>query len=384
MDYDIQKCGVKPYSNDISLYIHIPFCKSKCSYCNFCSFADKNDKIEQYLDALCKEIEYRAKELDCVNIQSIYIGGGTPSVLPEGSVTKIMQTVKKSFALKTDLSITIEVNPNSINKTKLSEYINNGINRLSIGLQSSDSSLLKLLNRPHTTQDFLNAINEAKSVGFKNISADMIIGIPTQTLKNVEETLDLLLSQDLQHISAYGLILEPNTPLYKQVKGGLLKQIDDDIQNLMYDTVLNKLKQAGFNRYEISNFSKPGFQSFHNLNYWRRGQYLGVGLDAYSFVHGLHWQNTDNLEDYLKDYTRKCNQENETIYTAKLETIMLGLRLDEGLDIDKFNKDFDTDFLKEYSYVLENLLNNKLVKIENGHLIICDMHISNSIISEFA
>ena len=384
MDYDIQKCGVKPYSNDISLYIHIPFCKSKCSYCNFCSFADKNDKIEQYLDALCKEIEYRAKELDCANIQSIYIGGGTPSVLPEGSVTKIMQTVKKSFALKTDLSITIEVNPNSINKTKLSEYINNGINRLSIGLQSSDSSLLKLLNRPHTTQDFLNAINEAKSVGFKNISADMIIGIPTQTLKNVEETLDLLLSQDLQHISAYGLILEPNTPLYKQVKGGLLKQIDDDIQNLMYDTVLNKLKQAGFNRYEISNFSKPGFQSFHNLNYWRRGQYLGVGLDAYSFVHGLHWQNTDNLEDYLKDYTRKCNQEHETIYTAKLETIMLGLRLDEGLDIDKFNKDFDTDFLKEYSYVLENLLNNKLVKIENGHLIICDMHISNSIISEFA
>lgn len=178
--------------------------------------------------------------------------------------------------------------------------------------------------------------------------------------------------------------MERGTPLYKQVKRGELKTLDDDLQNLMYDTVVARLKQAGFNRYEISNFAIPGKESLHNINYWQRGQYLGVGVDAYSFVHGLHWQNTNKIENYLKGDLIKHKQEQETIYTAKLETIMLALRMDKGLDILRFNADFNTDFLKEYNYVLENLLNNNLVKIEDMHLIITDQHISNSIISEFA
>ncbi len=381
---DIDKCGVKPYKNKMSLYAHIPFCVSKCTYCNFCSFADKQGYISKYIDALCKEIELKAQEFNNRLITSIYIGGGTPSILPLGCITKILDCVKQNFRLVNNISITIEGNPNSLTKEKLQEYYNTGINRLSIGLQSANADVLKLLNRAHTTQQFIDAVKTAQEIGFKNISADIIIGVPTQTLEDINQTLNLLFSLNLQHISAYGLILEPNTPLYKLVKSGQLLQLSEELQNSMYDHVVDKLKQNGFIRYEISNFSKQGFKSEHNINYWQRGQYLGVGLDAYSFVKGLHWQNTNNLDKYIQQPNKKLKTEIETIYTAKLETIMLGLRMDSGLDIQKFNKDFNTDFLKEYSYVLENLLNNKLVKIQNNHLIITDQHISNAIISEFA
>ena len=384
MFVDLNKCGVKPYKNEMSLYIHIPFCVSKCTYCNFCSFAGKQDYIPQYVQALCTEIEQKAKEFGYMLITSIYIGGGTPSFLPLGYITKILDCVKQNFKLSNNISITIEGNPNSLTKEKLQEYYNAKINRLSIGLQSTSEHLLKLLNRPHTTQQFVDAVKTAQEIGFKNISADIIIGVPTQTLEDIKQTLNLLFSLNLQHISAYGLILEPNTPLYRLVKSGKLSPLPEDLQNQMYDFVVEELKQHGFIRYEISNFAKQGFKSQHNINYWQRGQYLGVGLDAYSFVKGLHWQNTNNLDKYIQQPNKKIKTEIETIYTAKLETIMLGLRMDSGLDIQKFNADFNTDFLKEYSYVLENLLNNKLVKIQNNHLIITDQHISNAIISEFA
>ena len=384
MNIDIKKCGVKPYNNEMSLYIHIPFCISKCTYCNFCSFADKNKFIPQYTDALCTEIELKAQEFGNYLIKSIYIGGGTPSVLPLGSITKILDCVRKNFKLNKKVSITVEGNPNSLTKDKLQEFFDAGVNRLSIGLQSTSEHLLKLLNRPHTTQQFVDAVKTAQDIGFKNISADIIIGVPTQTMQDVEDTLNVLFSLNLKHISAYGLILEPGTPLYKMVKSAQLKQLPEDLQNNMYDFVVERLKQKGFNRYEISNFAKHGFESVHNINYWQRGQYLGIGLDAYSFVGGLHWQNTNILEDYIKQPNKKIKTELETMYTAKLETIMLGLRMDSGLDLQKFNADFNTDFVKEYNYVLENLLNNKLVKIQNNHLIITDQHISNAIISEFA
>ncbi len=384
MFVDLNKCGVKPYKNEMSLYIHIPFCVSKCTYCNFCSFAGKQDYIPQYVQALCTEIEQKAQEFGYMLITSIYIGGGTPSFLPLGYITKILDCVKQKFKLSNNISITIEGNPNSLTKEKLQEYYNAKINRLSIGLQSANADVLKLLNRAHTTQEFINTIKTAQEIGFKNISADIIIGVPTQTLEDIKQTLNLLFSLNLQHISAYGLILEPNTPLYRLVKSGKLSPLPEDLQNQMYDFVVKELKQHGFIRYEISNFAKQGFKSQHNINYWQRGQYLGVGLDAYSFVKGLHWQNTNNLDKYIQQPNKKIKTEIETIYTAKLETIMLGLRMDSGLDIQKFNADFNTDFLKEYSYVLENLLNNKLVKIQNNHLIITDQHISNAIISEFA
>ena len=368
----------------IRVNVHIPFCVSKCHYCDFCSFVASYDQMAQYVNTLCQEIEYRAQEFGYAKIKTIYIGGGTPSVLPEGCIAKILDSIKNNFVLADDTSITIEGNPNSLTLNKLKEYHANGINRLSIGLQTTNPRLLKLLNRAHNLDDFVQAVKNARDVGFDNISADMIIGIPTQTIKDVDDTLDVLLKQKLEHISAYGLILEKDTPLYQKVKRGELNPLDDETQNKMYDFVVKKLKDAGLDRYEISNFAVPGYESQHNINYWKRGQYLGVGLDAYSFVHGLHWQNTNNIKEYLCDYKSKHNQEIETIYTAKLETIMLGLRMDKGPDLLQFNKDFATDFVKEYNFVLENLLHNNFVKIENDHLIIIDKHISNAIIQEFA
>lgn len=380
----INKNKVKEYEKVMSLYIHIPFCVSKCSYCNFCSFPKKEEFHISYVKKLCEELCLKAEEFKNYKISSIYIGGGTPSVLPAKEITKILDTVKKSFNLVENISITIEGNPNSLTLEKLKEYKQCGVNRLSVGLQSANSQILKLLNRPHNVEDFLTCIKNAKSVGFENINADMIIGVPTQTMEDVKNTIELLVSQDLKHISSYGLILERGTNLYKMVKAKKLKPLDDELCNQMYDYVYSYLKENGFNRYEISNFSKPGFESVHNLNYWKRGQYLGIGLDAYSFVDGIHWQNTNVLEDYLQGCTKKLKKEIETTYTAKLETIMLGLRLDKGLDIKKFNDDFKTDFLKEYDFVLKKLLENNCVKIEDNHLIVITPNISNLIIAEFA
>ena len=297
---------------------------------------------------------------------------------------KRLDCLRANFKIPDNISITIESNPNSLTRQKLLDYKSAGINRLSVGLQSTKSRLLRILGRAHTTKDFVNAITMASDTGFENINADIILGVPTQTLKDVDDTLDLLLSLPLKHISAYGLILEPNTPLSQLVKQGVYQPLSDDLCNAMYDKTLTRLSNIGMHRYEISNFAFSGFEAEHNLNYWRRGQYLGLGLDAYSFVHGLHWQNTNNLSVYLKSNFRMLNKEPETRYTAMIETIMLALRMDEGLDIIKFNKDFDTDFLKEYATSVTKLRGLKLIKIEDNHLKVLDQHISNAIIAEFA
>ena len=381
---DILSYGVKPYNDEMSIYIHIPFCISKCTYCNFCSFANATQYVDAYIDALCKEIQTKATIFGYAKITTIFIGGGTPSLVPSQCILKILDCLRANFKISDNISITIESNPNSLTRQKLLDYKSAGINRLSVGLQSTKSRLLRILGRAHTTKDFVNAITMASDTGFENINADIILGVPTQTLKDVDDTLDLLLSLPLKHISAYGLILEPNTPLSQLVKQREYQPLSDDLCNAMYDRALTRLSNIGMHRYEISNFAFSGFEAEHNLNYWRRGQYLGLGLDAYSFVHGLHWQNTNNLSVYLKSNFRMLNKEPETRYTAMIETIMLALRMDEGLDIIKFNKDFDTDFLKEYATSVTKLKGLKLIKIEDNHLKVLDQHISNAIIAEFA
>ena len=381
---DILCYGVKPYTNEISVYIHIPFCASKCSYCNFCSFANCGQYVQAYTKSLCKEIEKKSKLFGYAKIKTIFIGGGTPSFLPSKNIIQILDCLMANFNIPKDISITIEGNPNSLTKQKLKDFKLAGINRLSVGLQSSKQSILNILGRVHTTKDFVNSIETANAVGFENINADIILGVPTQTQKDIQDTLNLLLSLPLKHISAYGLILEPGTPLFNLVKKGVFKIPSDEECNSMYDFVVQTLANAGMHRYEISNFAYCGFEAEHNINYWQRGQYLGLGLDAYSFVHGLHWQNTNNLQTYLKSDAKMLKQEPETLYTAKLETIMLALRMDSGLDIQKFNSDFNTDFLSEFGQTVAKLKGLGLVKITNNHLVVLDQHISNAIIAEFA
>ena len=370
----------------IALYIHIPFCVSKCSYCAFCSFVPKQNEMEKYVEHLIKEIELVSK--DCLKpVFSIYVGGGTPSILPSGCLKRIFDSIRNNFTILKDASITIEANPNSFSLHKAKEYKKCGCNRVSFGLQSADADVLKLLNRAHTYSDCVQAVNNACHVGITDINVDILLGVPTQNFDILKDTLEKIVTLPIMHVSAYGLIIEPKTKLAKQIGDGEVVLPSEDVAVDMYDYVVEYLKNHGFSRYEISNFAKPGYQSVHNNNYWARGQYLGLGLAAYSFIDGVHFENISDLASYFAKLDRgedcRINFEPETAKTAQEETIMLALRTDKGLDISAFNKKFNVDFEKKYEMVLEKLLKDSLVKIENGFLRIVDMYISNSIIAEF-
>lgn len=370
---------------NMSLYLHIPFCVSKCTYCDFCSFVAKPKIIKDYIQALSTEITTRAKEFEDKTITSIYIGGGTPSILPSGALAQIIQLIRTSFNVSYCSSLTVEANPNSFTHKLAQELMDAGVTRLSFGLQTHSKRLLKLLNRPHTYLDFERAIAIATQVGFTDINADILLGIPTQTKADLQNTLHKLIKLPLTHISAYGLILEPNTPLTLAVQNGELPEIDEDTACDMYNYTVTTLNKSGFNRYEISNFAIPGCESTHNLNYWARGQYLGLGLASHSFVNGYHWQNTNSLDTYLNSPTNSYfDVERETITTAKLETIMLALRTTTGLDIKEFNQKFNANFMQEYHNILTQLLEQDLITIKDHILTIKDYNLSNSIIAMFA
>ena len=369
--------------NNLALYIHIPFCVSKCSYCNFCSFVPKTEQFTKYLNALKHEIQSRAKDLQNKQIFSIYIGGGTPSILPKNAIIDLIETIKANFDVLKDASITIEANPNTFSIEKSQEYKQAGCTRLSLGLQSHKPELLKLLNRAHTYQDFESAVLNAKKCGINDINADILLGVPTQTKQDIIDTLNLLVKQPLTHISAYGLINEEDTPLTKAIQAGDLGLPSEESSVEMYDFTVDFLKRHGFYRYEISNFAKKGFESVHNLNYWDRGEYLGLGLNAYSFVDRTHWRNTENFNDYINNPLLTLDYEKETEKTAKEETIMLALRTEKGLNINEYNTKFKTDFLKDFSDALKRLEKNKLIKFDNENLKIVNFSISNAIILEF-
>ena len=369
--------------DNISIYIHIPFCVSKCSYCDFCSFVPSGNQMSQNLNALFKEIDFYNKKYKNKQVKTIYIGGGTPSTMPSGFITRILDKTRSSFNIEDSVEITIEANPNSFNTQKAEEYKSAGCNRLSFGLQSDNESLLKIMNRVHNYAQFEQALDCAIKAGIKNINVDIMLGIPTQTKQDVYATLQRILKLPVTHISAYSLICEPNTPLTNAINSGEYVLPTEDETVDMYDFVVETLSKHHFYRYEISNFAKKGFESRHNLNYWDRGEYLGLGLASCSFVDSVHWQNTDNFLSYIKNPLIHLEEEKETIKTAKEETIMLALRTIKGLNIEKFNQKYDTNFEKEYKTQLDKFINEKLIKIENGYLKITNLYISNSIISEF-
>ena len=366
-----------------SLYIHIPFCVSKCSYCDFCSFVAKNEQVNAYLSALNAEIKARAQKYKNYDVTSVYIGGGTPSILPYGAISSILDEVRGNFDIK-DKNITIEANPNSFTREKAEEYSKAGCNRVSFGLQSHSPRILSVLNRKHNFADLENSVQYALEYGINDINVDIMLGVPTQTLDDIKETLQRVIGLPITHISAYGLICEPNTPLTKAIEKGELTLPDEDETVNMYDLIVDFLEKHGFSRYEISNFAKEGYESIHNKNYWARGEYLGLGLAAYSFVNGVHWNNTENFSKYLSNPTESIeNVEPETLETAKEEFIMLALRTTKGLNIAEYNKLFGADFLAEHKETIKKLIDENLVKIENGFLIINNPYISNAIIAEF-
>lgn len=357
----------------LSLYIHIPFCNSKCNYCAFVSQVASDEMKEQYVDALIKEIVMRSKTYGANReVTTIYIGGGTPSSLPLGAVKKIMSAVYNNFVVCNDAEITIEINPNTITKEKADEYLSCNISRFSIGLQMAQSRLLSILGRTHKYLDFKNAVQTLQSAGATNISADIMLGLPTQTKEDIVETIKLIDSLNVKHISAYLLSVEEGTRFYTMLQNNELNLPTEKATIEMYYTAYNELKKRGYFRYEFSNFAKIGYRSKHNTIYWERKEYLGLGVSAHSFVDGYRMANTSSIPNYLvhiqkNEIPLECKDLlNET--DAKEETIMLSLRLAEGIDLTKYQAEFNSSLLDEKKPEIDLLVKNNFLKIEDNHL----------------
>ena len=358
---------------ELSLYVHIPFCNSKCIYCNFISKVGSISEKSRYIDNLLKEIRIRAKQFNPkYEITTVYIGGGTPSCLPDGYISKILNEIYSKFTVRNHAEITLEINPESLTEKKILEYSRAGINRVSIGLQCAQTSLLSLMGRKHNFQDFEKAVNLIRNNGINNISADIILGYPNQSQYDVKETLNKLIQLQIPHISAYMLSVEDGTRLYNilQEKKLILPTEKDTI--LMYNNTVKQLESADYIRYEVSNFAKMGYRSKHNQTYWNRGQYLGLGASAHSYVDGVRLANLDSIEDYnLRIENNKLPVESAdkiTTQDAKEEFIMLSLRLKDGINLNDYQKEFGEDFLAKKKDTISDLIKLKLLVLDEDCL----------------
>ena len=366
----------------IGLYIHIPFCKQKCSYCDFCSYAEKQDLISKYIKCLLQEIkevgsnnrvDFENGKDDLFSVKTIYIGGGTPSLIESKYIVQIMEEIKSNFELDENTEITIEVNPGTVTLEKLEEYNKAGINRLSIGLQSTHEHLLKEIGRIHTYLDFLDTYRFAREAGFENINVDLMIGLPNQTLAEVQDSIEEIVSMEPEHISVYSLILEEGTPLFKKVEEGL-ELPDEELERKMYWTVKQILETNGYNHYEISNFAKQGYESKHNLDCWNQKEYIGFGVAAHSYTNGIRYSNIENLEQYIKNYEEVKTEENlvfhekQDMEAMQKEYMLLGLRKIDGVSIQEFKIKFVANPVFLYHDKLEKLVNEDLVEIDGDQI----------------
>ncbi len=364
------------------IYIHIPFCKSKCTYCDFASYPKELHKADLYFACLYREMKGRAATLGNYEFDTVYFGGGTPSFVEPKYIFGAMKQLKNCFRISDNAEITLEVNPGTLTEEKLKIYKKCGINRFSIGMQSADDKMLKDLNRIHTSKDFLIAAEMLKG---ENISADILLGLENQTKEDVKNSIDLAIKGGVKHISAYALKAEEGTPIFGKYLNGDLPS-DDEVSEL-YDFAVDYLKQNGFNRYEISNFALKGYESKHNKNYWERGEYIGFGVSASSFIGGRRFTNTEKIDEYtaciLRGKVAEIFSENIEGDEAEFEYIMLRLRTTDGLDFDKFNSLFAADFKKKYSEPLKAVskyvtVSEKGVKIKPEYL-----YVQNEIVIRF-
>lgn len=353
-------------------YIHIPFCSGKCKYCSFVSF-NKPELITGYVYSLLKEISenYRGEALN-----TLYFGGGTPSLLPVDLLLKII----KKFSFSQDAEITLELNPENGTKDYLEQLKNIGFNRLSIGSQTFDDYILKLIGRRHNSEQIIKTVEEAKMAGFKNISLDLIYGLPTQTVEGLRHDLDKFIDLGIQHISTYGLKIEGGSYWGTHIPDNIP---DDDTQADMYEALNGVLTKAGFYRYEVSNFAKKGFESRHNLTYWNNEEYYGFGVSAHGYVDGMRYSNYCTLEEYMnnpsiREYGRILNDK------EKLEEeIFLGFRKTEGVNVKKIMDKFGINFRERYENILEKY-SDYIIKTPQGYAFnLKGTMLSNEILPEF-
>ncbi len=349
------------------LYIHVPFCSSKCNYCDFNSYAGRLDVAESYFDALKKEIELYYNTMRYNLIDTIFIGGGTPSCVNQKYINEILNLCKIKFNISEVCEISIESNPGTLDIEKLNTYRRSGINRISIGLQAYQSKLLKYLGRRHSKEDFIASVELAKKAGFININADVTFGIPGQTMEDWAETLKVLVDLGITHISAYSLKIEEGTRFGDMLENGELTQVEDELDRNMYHYAIDYLKENGFMQYELSNFSKAGYECKHNLTYWKCVDYLGLGAGAHSLLEGERFSNKYTIEKYITTIEKGLKPIEERYlmeFTDRVsEYMFLGLRLNQGVNNSEFNKLFGQDMFNVYEESLKELQQKKLIEI---------------------
>lgn len=395
----------------MELYIHIPFCVRKCAYCDFLSFPSDADDREAYTEALTREITYWGGKLDHPVLSTIFIGGGTPSWLEVPLMEKILKTVWSNFQISKNLECTMEVNPGTVTYQALLDYRSLGINRLSIGLQSANDDELKTLGRIHDYRRFLKTFESARRANFSNINVDLMTGIPGQTLESLHRSLSKVVLLGPTHISAYDLIIEEGTPFYKRYHADEEARRageqpvylpDEDTEYQMTRMTEDFLRDKGFRQYEVSNFARPGYRCRHNVGYWKRREYLGVGLGAASFIDETRWNETDDFHSYLDYWTggvknpaansnfqgrpkTLTNFQRLTKKDAMEEFMFLGLRMNEGVSLDEFESYFGLPLLSVYGRVVEKYQEEGMLCLAEGRLLLPrrGREVSNEILADF-
>ena len=378
---------------NLQIYVHIPFCVQKCLYCDFLSFAAEERVQEDYVNALLEEIRHYGEKMTDYDVTTIYIGGGTPSYVNHVWIETVLAEIYENFSIKPNVEISIECNPGTLSSWKLGAYKSAGINRLSIGLQSANNEELKLLGRIHTYEDFLKSYEMARAAGFDNINVDLMSGLPKQNVTKFLETLYQIIKLRPEHISAYSLIIEKGTPFYDSYKFDLVKQQagmktdflpSEDEEYQIYKATQEVLKQNGYVQYETSNYAQKGYECRHNIGYWTRENYLGVGLGAASLIENVRYTNTSNIDTYMQGewvaieepITRKAQME---------EFMFLGLRMNEGVSREDFENNFNISIEAIYREPLEELKRKELLVARAGRIFLTDKgrDLSNYCLAKF-
>ena len=377
---------------DMGLYVHIPFCKQKCMYCDFPAYQNLQDYYETYVYALVQEIDLWVSEhpeSTSKAIDTIYFGGGTPTELSIQHLQMILDKIKNTFTITDDCHMTIESNPGEVNLHYLTKLVKFGFNRISFGVQTFDDKLLTMLHRSHNGEQAKQAVYDAKEAGFTDINIDLIYGLPRQTLEDIQYNLDIVKDLPINHISTYGLQVEVGTYLYHLVQKNLISIPSETIDESMYDTMMEGLKDLGFERYEISNFAKANSYSRHNLKYWHYVDYLGFGAGAHSFYDGVRRSNNRNVMPYIQSVDRyimpTIDTETITLERAQEDFCFLALRTKWGLDEQKFEDKFGVSIHDLFATTLEDLVSKGLLEYQNAsyHLTAEGAKHGNYVFSQF-
>lgn len=373
----------------LGLYIHVPFCAQKCYYCDFNSYKINSNQKKEYLINIEREMKFYKGEFKDKCFDTVFFGGGTPSILTVDELKELVNHINENFNIKKDAEITIECNPGTINREKLEAMKKMGINRLSIGLQATQNYHLKSIGRIHTYEEFEKNYYDALDIGFKNINIDLMYALPNQKTQEWKDTLDKIIKLNPSHISAYSLILEEGTKLYDMYQNKEFELLDEDTDINMYNYTIDTLKRHGYNQYEISNYSKEDLECKHNIIYWKCDNYLGLGPGASGFIGDTRYSNIEDICEYNKCIMQNIRPVSEEIELTKKdkieEFIFMGLRMNEGINIDVFKERFDTDFYDIYQEVMDKLIKRELVRFDGKNISLTQKgrEISNSVFIEF-